>query len=197
MPPTYNLPLTLPLPSSVAGTETTSVALKMTLLCLLTTPPSYQKAQAEIDAYYTSRPNLQTDPTSIIPYTDAKSLPYIQACIREALRLWPPAAGLFTKQVPDNGGDTLHGYYLPPGTEIGQSMMGVGRDPTLFGVTEDAQIFRPERWFEAEPQRFEHMVSAVELVFSNAKYVCQGKPIALMELAKFFVEVCGMNYPVI
>jgi len=161
----------------------------MTLLCLLTTPNSYRKAQAEVDAYYDSK-EAKNDPNSILTYADAKSLPYIQACIREALRLWPPSAGLFTKQVPDNGGDTVHGYYLPPGTELGQCVMGVGRYPPLFGNTEDASIFRPERWFEADPQKLEQMASAVDLVFSTAKYVCLGKPIALMEMAKFFVEVC-------
>lgn len=105
-----------------------------------------------------------------------------------ACGLHPPP--LFTKQVPDDRGDMVHGYYLPPGTEVDQSVMGVGRDPTIFGNTEDANIFRPERWLEADPERFKQMASAVDLVFSTGKYVCQGKPVALMELAKLFVEVC-------
>lgn len=44
----------LPL-KSVAGSETTSVTLRMSLLCLLTTPAAYRKTQAEIDAIYAKR----------------------------------------------------------------------------------------------------------------------------------------------
>ncbi|KAH6855585.1 cytochrome P450 [Chaetomium sp. MPI-CAGE-AT-0009] len=168
----------------VAGSETTSVALRMTLLCLLTTPEAYRKVQMEIDAFYAGK---STNAGSVISYVDAKTLPYVQAVIREALRLWPPSAGLFSKQVPD-GGDTIHGFFLPTGTEVGQSAMAVGRHPRLWGTT-DAHIFRPERWLEASPEAFDEMQAAVELVFSSGKYVCLGKHIAWMELLKFFVEV--------
>ncbi|KAM7185862.1 Cytochrome P450 [Naviculisporaceae sp. PSN 640] len=183
----------------VAGTETTAVALKFALLSLLTTPSAYRKLQAEIDAYYS------THSEEIVPYSAFKassdptesSFPYLLAVLREALRLWPPSAGLFSKQVPNNGGDTLHGLYLPPGTEIGQCMMGMGRYPDVFGTDEDdVNSFRPERWMEAAEMdkhdggnRYERMVGAAELVFSTGKYVCLGKHIALMELGKFFVEV--------
>lgn len=169
---------------SVAGSETTSIALRMGLLCLLTTPEAYRKTQAEVDTFYTNNP---ANSASVISYADAKTLPYIQAVIREVLRLWPPSAGLFSKQVPE-GGDTVHGYYLPPGTEIGQSLLGIGKQKRIFGA--DVDIFRPERWLEAEPEAFEEMQAAVDLVFSAGKYVCLGKHIAWMELLKFFVEVC-------
>jgi cytochrome P450 len=158
----------------------------MALLSLLTTPSSYRKLQSEVDDFFSS----ESSPAShIIPFSAAKTnLPYTQAVLREALRLWPPSAGLFSKQVPEQG-DYLHGYYLPKGTEVGQSMMGIGRQERIFGG--DAEIFRPERWIEAssDAERFEEMQAAVELVFSTGKYVCLGKQIAWMELVKWFVEV--------
>ncbi|KAK0631284.1 cytochrome P450 [Immersiella caudata] len=171
----------------VAGTETTSIALRLALLALLTTPSTYRKAQDEVDAFYSGKPapfNPDTDP--IVSYADAKTLPYIQAVIREAFRIWPPSAGLFSKQVPDEG-DTIHGYYLPKGTEVGQSMVGIGRQPRIWG--DDAEIFRPERWLEADAEAFEEMQAAVDLVFSGGKYVCLGKHVGWMELLKWFVEV--------
>ncbi|KAK1828873.1 cytochrome P450 [Podospora conica] len=171
----------------VAGSETTSVALRMALLTLLTTPSSYRKVQSEIDAFFSSPPSSSSSAPSIISFSDAKrNLPYTQAVIREALRLWPPSAGLFSKQVPEQG-DTLHGYYLPAGTEVGQSMMGVGRQERIFGG--DADIFRPERWIEADAERFDEMQAAVDLVFSTGKYVCLGKQVAWMELVKWFAEM--------
>lgn len=172
-------------PPSVAGSETTSIALRMALLSLLTTPSSYRKVQSEIDAFFASQSAPSS--SSIISFSAAKThLPYTQAVIREALRLWPPSAGLFSKQVPEQG-DTLHGYYLPKGTEVGQSMMGVGRQERIFGS--DAEIFRPERWTEADVEKFEEMQAAVDLVFSAGKYVCLGKQVAWMELVKWFAEV--------
>lgn len=169
----------------VAGSETTSVALRMAMLCLLTTPSAYRKLQAEIDGFFADKKSAN-DSDSVISYADAKTLPYVQAVIREAMRLWPPSAGLFSKQVPDDG-DTVHGFFLPPGTEVGQCVMGCGRDPRLWGA--DAHVFRPERWFEVGPERFEEMQAAVDLIFSSGKYVCLGKQVAYMELMKLFVEV--------
>ncbi len=156
----------------------------MTLCALLTTPSAYRKLQDEVDAFYAEAAG------DVISYAEVKRLTYLQAVLREGLRLWPPPAGLFSKQVPESG-DTVHGYYLPPGTEIGQCMMGIGRTRELFGA--DSDIFRPERWLEAGPQQFEEMASTVDLVFSNAKYLCLGKHIALMELAKILAEVCSSS----
>ncbi len=158
----------------------------MTLLALLSTPEAYRKLQAEIDAYYSDKLRHDTNAERIISYSDAKSLSYLQAAMREGLRLWPPSAGLFTREVPKDG-DTIHGYYLPPGTEIGQCLYGIGRSQSLWGP--DADIFRPERWLEADPDRLQEMKTANDLVFSSGKYLCLGKPIALMEMSKFFVEV--------
>ncbi|KAK3360741.1 cytochrome P450 [Lasiosphaeria hispida] len=168
---------------AVAGSETTSVALRMALLSILTTPSAYSKLQSEIDKFYT---NKEKAAESIINYADAKTLPYVQAVIREALRLWPPSAGLFTKEVP-KGGDSIHGYYLPPGTEVGQCVYSIGRLPHIWGM--DYDVFRPERWLEASSEKFEEMQAAVDLVFSSGKYVCLGKHVAWMELMKFFIEV--------
>ncbi len=157
----------------------------MALLCILTTPTAYAKLQTEINTFYTAKENAEND---VITFADAKvHFPYAQAIIREALRLWPPSAGLFTKEVPKNG-DTMHGYYLPPGTEVGQCLCSIGRLPRIWGS--DYDIFRPERWLEASPEKFDEMTAAVDLVFSSGKYVCLGRQIAWMELLKFLIEVC-------
>jgi cytochrome P450 len=118
-------------------------------------------------------------------------MPYLQAVIREGLRLYPPATGLLQKAVP-RGGATLHGYQLPEGTQVGQSVGGFLRSKGLFG--DDVNVFRPERWLEAAAAddggaRLKEMQAAVDLVFGFGKYQCLGKQIALTELNKVFVEV--------
>ncbi|KAK4663884.1 uncharacterized protein QC763_501940 [Podospora pseudopauciseta] len=166
----------------VAGSETTSVVLRMTLLALLTTPEAYRKLQAEIDAFF-----KESDSEEVISYTDTKELKYLWAVIHETMRIWPNGAGLsFSKQVPDTG-DTIHGYYLPKGTEIAQCMLGITRDKALFNP--DVDIWQPERWLEATPEQHDEMWAAVELGFSTGKYICLGKQVGLMELGKWFTEI--------
>ncbi|KAK4171117.1 cytochrome P450 [Triangularia setosa] len=167
----------------VAGSETTSVVLRMALLALLTTPEAYLKLQEEVDAFCRGRDS----DSGVIGYTDAKRLKYLWAVIHESMRMWPNGAGLsFSKQVPDTG-DTIHGHYLPKGTEVAQCMLGITRDRALFGP--DVDIWRPERWLEVAPERAEEMWAAVELGFSTGKYICLGKQVALMELGKWFTEI--------
>jgi cytochrome P450 len=68
----------------VTGSEATSVTFRISLLVLLTSPEAYRKAQAETAAF-NARKTANSD--SVISFADAKTLPYIQAVIREAIRL--------------------------------------------------------------------------------------------------------------
>lgn len=170
----------------------------MTLLSLLTNPQAYRRLQVEIDEAAASPPSHSQSKRISSPITneEALQLPYLQAVIREGLRVHPPVAGLGYKQVPPEG-DTLSGMFVPGGTQIGHNFFGVGRSKRLWG--DDADVFRPERWLEAEPQgnrdRLQRMKEAVDLVFGFGKYSCLGKPIAMMELNKVFVEVrCSFPY---
>lgn len=51
-------------------------------------------------------------------------------------------------------------------------------------------MFRPERFMEAEREghRIE-MEKQVELAFGYGRWMCAGKPVAMMELSKVFFEV--------
>jgi cytochrome P450 len=102
--------------------------------------------------------------------------------------MYPPASGTFLRTVPP-GGDTIAGKFVPGGTSIGSSPLGIHRSKQTFGP--DADLFRPERWLEAEtdPERLALMNSTVDLVFHYGKYQCLGKNIAMMEFNKLFVEL--------
>lgn len=73
--------------------------------------------------------------------------------------------------VPDKG-DTIHGYYLPRGTEVGHSMMRIGRQPRIWGP--NATTFRPGRWLEVDPESLEEMATAVDLIFSSGNVSIEG-----------------------
>lgn len=89
--------------------------------------------------------------------------------------------GLFNKRVPPEG-DTIHGKFIPGGTEI---VYGAWN---FFG--EDVDVFRPERWLEATEEQVAIMRKTTDLIFGYGKYQCLGKPIAMLELGKALAEVC-------
>jgi cytochrome P450 len=156
----------------------------MTLLFLINTPHALNALKKEmddaIDAGKVSSP---------ITDAEARQLPYLQAVIKEGLRYYPPQTALNYKQVPA-GGAEIHGFRLPAGTQVGVSIQHITWDRALFGP--DVDVFRPERWLEAEAadeERYREMVAALDLIFGTGKYTCLGKTIAAMELNKVLVEV--------
>ncbi|ETI19663.1 hypothetical protein G647_08675 [Cladophialophora carrionii CBS 160.54] len=164
----------------LAGSDTTATIVRTGFLSILSNPHVYRKLQAE--ALATDIP-LDT----IIPYAQALRLPYLQACIKEALRHHPAAAGLLPRVVGPHG-DTHKGVYLPPGTEVAFCAWNMLRHNTVvFG--EDAEVFRPERWLEASGERLAAMEDAHHLVFGNGRFRCMGENIARLELNKIFFEM--------
>lgn len=145
---------------------------------LITSPRILSKFHAEIKANPFSTP--------VIPNNIAQEMPYLQAIIKEGLRIFPPVAGLMAKQAPPQG-DTFKGQYIPGGTRVGYCAWGIFRDTEIYG--EDAGEFRPERWIDDTEDKIKEMESTLDLIFSYGKYQCLGRPVALMELNKVFVTV--------
>jgi cytochrome P450 len=85
--------------------------------------------------------------TTPVPYSKAAQLPYLQACIKESLRLHPPISMELPRIVPEEG-MLLCGKFVPGGTSVGCSPYIVHRQKEAYG--EDAEEFRPERWIEAD-----------------------------------------------
>lgn len=165
----------------VAGSDTSASTIRAFMLNICTHPPVYQKLQQEIDEAV-----AQGIISSPIKDAEARQLPYLQAVIREAIRILPPAGGAFFKQVPP-GGDVICGKFIPGGTQIGSSPLAIHHSKNTFG--EDAETFRPERWLEADEDQLEKMKATADLVFHYGKWQCPGKTVALMEFNKIFVEL--------
>lgn len=181
----------------IAGSNATAYAMTTILLCLLTNPHAYNTLQREIDTAVangaiSSSPTLiatNTTAQPVVTDAQARNMPYLQATIHEGFRIFPPLAGLGSKQVPPDG-DVIDGYFVPGGTQIGQNYYGLGRSKALWG--EDADIFRPERWLNLPEAKEREMLGMLDLEFGHGKYQCLGKGIASMEFNKVFVEVCPL-----
>lgn len=146
---------------------------------IITHPKAYAKLQAELDQATVSGP--------IIRGSEAMALPYLQACVNEGLRVFPPVTGPLTKVVP-KGGDTLHGQHIPGGTNVIYAAWDFYKSREIFG--QDADIFRPERWLEATGDQLTEMQRTIDLVFGYGRYRCLGRPVALLEIHKVIAEAC-------
>ncbi|KAI4623046.1 uncharacterized protein J4E87_006139 [Alternaria ethzedia] len=176
----------------LAGSDTTATAIRGTMLYLMTSQRAYKKLQVEIDAAVTS--GHAASSTGIVSDETMKSLPYLQAVMREGLRIHPPVTDIAPKKVPVEGDNvTINGkaYFLPGGTNIGYNVMGLNRNKEIFG--EDVDCFRPERWLldehnEIQLERLNAMRRTTDMIFGYGKYQCLGKPIAWLEMRKVIFE---------
>ncbi|KAG5985017.1 hypothetical protein E4U54_006078 [Claviceps lovelessii] len=164
--------------SIIAGSDTVATAIRSTMLYIITNPRVLAKVQHEIDTAHLSRP--------VASYDQLRKMTYLQAVIKEGLRMHPPASGAMSKEVPPDG-DNWNGLAFPPGTRISLCMWGVFRSRHVWGP--DADEFRPERWLEAQPDKRAEMDSTWEILFSSGKWACLGKNVAQIELNKTLVEL--------
>lgn len=172
-----------------AGSDNTATSIRGSLLYIMTNPRVYRKLQLEIDeAVHTGI--FSENNSKIVSYAQAKQLPYLQAVIREGIRIFPPAVNTFPRDVPPEGDTvTVNGkpVFLPGGTCIGYSGQAMHHDKAVYG--EDAKTFRPERWFEKDPEKLAAMIKTNDLVFGYGNWQCLGKPVAYIEINKIIFEV--------
>ncbi|EFX04330.1 benzoate 4-monooxygenase cytochrome p450 [Grosmannia clavigera kw1407] len=165
----------------IAGSDTTATAIRSTMLHLMSSPRSYHRLATEV-----REASAQGRISSPITYAEARAMLYLQAVIQEGLRINPPVVGTMDVVVPE-GGDVLCGLRVPAGAEVGCSMFSLQRQTAIFGA--DADVFRPERWLEADEDVLKEMASTWSLIFRYGKWRCLGKDVALLELNKVFVEL--------
>ncbi|KAI1079121.1 cytochrome P450 [Whalleya microplaca] len=165
----------------IAGTDSTATGIRMTLLHLISNPIAYDKLKSEIDEAI-----LKGKISTPIKDSEARQLPYLQAVIKEGLRAFPVVTATFFKRVPE-GGDIVSGYFVPEGTEIGHNVLGIMRSKKYWG--DDVELFRPERWLEADEETFEMMSGVLETLWGAGRYKCLGRAVAQIELNKVYVEL--------
>ena len=172
----------------LAGSDTSATVIRATMLYLMTNPVAYQRLKSEIDdAVHAGKIS-----SPVVTDAEARALPYLQAVIKEGMRIYPAVTGALTKVVPPEGDTvTLTGtnetVFLPGGTEIGYNAWGVHRSKSVFGS--DADYFRPERWLTSDEPKLQRMLRTGELVWGYGKYQCLGRLVAMIELNKVFVEL--------
>jgi cytochrome P450 len=125
-----------------AGADTSAIGIRAVLGPLVLDRTSYAKLTEEIDSFYA----VHSLKSREIKYTECLDLPYLQAVIKEGLRMHPSIQFQLPRYCPE-GGVTICNVYIPGGTEISMSPVVSNRDKAVFG--KDADIWNPDRWLES------------------------------------------------
>ena len=102
-------------------------------------------------------------------------LPYLNACVKETLRLHPPVPFLIPRRAQETC--EVMGYTIPKDSEVIVNVWAVGRDPLLW---EDPLSFKPERFlgsgldFKGHDYEF--------LPFGAGRRICPGLPMAARQV---------------
>jgi cytochrome P450 / NADPH-cytochrome P450 reductase len=154
----------------IAGHETTSGLLSFTTYYLLSNPEAMQKAQQEVDQVVGREP---------ITFQHTSKLPYIEAVLRESLRLSPTAPAFSVKPLPGSTEPVVIGggkYHIPKDQDLVVLLPQLHRDPSVFGA--DADLFRPERMYG---ENFNKLPPNSWKPFGNGARACIGRPFAWQE----------------
>jgi cytochrome P450 len=164
-----------------AGSDTSSTAISALFFYLARNERVLKKLQEEVRAAF-------TDVEEIKYSAKLTNLPYLRACIDEALRMSPPVPGLLDRLVLE-GGAMIDGHHIPAGTTVGVPIYAIHHNETYFP---DSFSYIPERWipgpessatagFLVTPTSVEVAKSGFH-AFSSGPRGCVGKNMAYMEL---------------
>ncbi|XP_057736725.1 cytochrome P450 CYP82J17-like [Arachis stenosperma] len=167
----------------LAGSDTTSSTMTWILSLLLNNKHALKRAKDEID--------LHVGKDKMVKASDIKNLVYLQAILKETLRLYPAGPLLVPHEAREDC--YIHGYYVPKGTRVFANVWKLHRDPSIWAEPEK---FSPERFINGngevnEDQNFEY------LPFGSGRRACPGSTFAIQVilitlarlLQKFDLEV--------
>lgn len=132
------------------------------------TPTAYSKLVAEIDEAYAD--GALSDP---VAYAEAAKLPYLRACISEAMRMHPPFATSLPRVAPA-GGAVVSDTHIPGGYIVGVNPAVLQRDKVVYGP--DADTFNPDRWIEGDHAWMERTM----FQFGAGTHTCIGKNVSYL-----------------
>lgn len=168
-----------------AGADTTAAALRTIFYLSLKNPNVWKKlSQSVLAAPFAQLGSLQLP----APYSQTRAIPYLEAVVREALRLYP--GNLFPQErvVPAGGLKLPDGRFVPEGTALGFNAYAMHRNKAIWGP--DAEEFRPERFLRSEDESEAafndrmRLYNDSDLSFGAGSRKCIGMNLAMMEVYK-------------
>ncbi|CAI0455993.1 unnamed protein product [Linum tenue] len=155
-----------------AGTDTSMVTIEWAMAELIRNKGAMDKLREELKVELSSL--LKGKP--IIDESEVSRLPYLNAIVKETLRLHPPAPLL----LPHRAQETCEvmNYTIPEGAQVLVNVWAISRDPTVW--EDDPSSFKPERFIGSKVdfrgQDFEL------LPFSAGRRMCPGVSLATRQI---------------
>ncbi|RVX15239.1 Cytochrome P450 82A3 [Vitis vinifera] len=115
------------------GTDTMTVTLTWALSLILNNRETLKKAQEELDTHVGKE--------RLVNASDISKLVYLQAIVKETLRLRPPGPLSGPRQFTEDC--IIGGYHVPKGTRLVLNISKLHRDPSVWL---DPEEFQPERF---------------------------------------------------
>ncbi|KAK2812443.1 hypothetical protein FQN50_001444 [Emmonsiellopsis sp. PD_5] len=165
----------------LAGIDTTSDTLMMAIFSLSQAKNArfQEKLRAEVLAI---NDEADIDEDGIVRAVVADRLPYLDAVIKETLRLFAPLPG--SEPRFSDREEVIDGYVIPGGTVVSMSPYGLHRNPEVFG---DPLRFDPERWLGSVEE-----VAVMKKwfwAFSSGGRMCIGMHLAMAEMTTLLSTV--------
>ncbi|XP_037423224.1 cytochrome P450 76M5-like [Triticum dicoccoides] len=152
-----------------AGSDTMAITVEWAMAELLRNPGVMAKVRAELDDTLGGK--------ETIVETDVAGLPYLQAVVKEAMRLHQVAPILLPHRAEEEGVE-IGGYAVPKGSTVIFNVWAIMRDPAAW---ERPDEFVPERFLgraEAD-QVLDFRGKAFEFIpFGSGRRLCPGVPMA-------------------
>ena len=146
--------------------DTTTVALIWALSLLLNNPEALKNAQVELDTHV-GKERWVSD-------SDLKNLTYLEAVIKETLRLYPAAPIPMPREAITDC--IVSGYHIPASTRLVVNLYKIHRDPRVW---QDPLEFRPERFLTTHKDYGVRGQNFKLMPFGAGKRICPGVSFAL------------------
>ncbi|KAL2905220.1 Cytochrome P450 82A3 [Bienertia sinuspersici] len=121
----------------IGGTDSNQVALTWAFSLLLKNPEALKKAKEEL--------NIQIGKEKQVSILDIPKLVYLQAIVKETLRLYPPTPLINQREFTEDC--TIGNYHVKSGTKLIVNVSKISRDPQVW---DNPLEFHPERFLESE-----------------------------------------------
>ncbi|KAF8676869.1 Cytochrome P450 monooxygenase [Rhizoctonia solani] len=159
-----------------AGSDTTSNSLGALCYYIASNPQVKTTLQEELDSVHASAEKHESESAyGIASYEQVKNLPYLNACIKEALRLHSTVGGGLPRVVPPGKTMTVAGETFNEGSIISVPSYSTNRSD-VWGA--DPEVYRPERWLEDGSEA----LNKYHVPFSTGPRACVGRNLANMNM---------------
>ncbi|KAL4981317.1 cytochrome P450 [Aspergillus falconensis] len=156
-----------------AGADTVSAALQSFVYHMLRKPQYLEKLRAEISAERAE--GRCNDP--VVSFAHAQNMEYLQACIKESLRVFAPVPFGLARVAP-KGGLKIGDRYFPEGIKLSINPWVIHYSKELFG--DDVAEYNPDRWIGERAKGIDKYF----MPFGHGYNSCPGRHLATIELSK-------------